>query len=246
VTGTITRVAQFFVAKCLPRTAYPVVKGPLRGSRFILGALAGEGGGSRVYLDLLEPEQTSAFRTSLRPGHVCFDIGANVGYYTILASRLVGPRGRVFAFEPLVRNVAYLYRHVYLNRADNVTIVPAACSDALRLASFLPGDNVAVGHLVGEENGSGVPVVTVAVDQIVELTGVVPNVLKIDVEGAELSVLRGASDTLAAARPIVFLSTHSAGLRGECLDLLQNHGYRSTPLGAHATDASEFLVTPLP
>jgi FkbM family methyltransferase len=57
---------------------------------------------------------------ALRPGNVFFDIGANVGYYSLLGARLVGPRGRVVALEPVVRNVAFLHRHIVLNKAGNV------------------------------------------------------------------------------------------------------------------------------
>ncbi|MEX1027483.1 MAG: FkbM family methyltransferase, partial [Candidatus Paceibacterota bacterium] len=64
-----------------------------------------------------------------------FDIGANVGYYTLLASKLVGRAGTVVALEPAVRNLTFLYRHVALNKADNVRVLPLACADSLSLAA---------------------------------------------------------------------------------------------------------------
>ena len=83
-----------------------------------------------------------------------FDIGANVGYYTILGARLVGPRGKVVAVEPVVRNLAYLYRHIVLDKASNVSIVSAACSDTVSITTFSLGQNFAMGYLankVGKE-----------------------------------------------------------------------------------------------
>jgi len=74
--------ARFVFGKLLPRWAYPVIRGPLKGAKFILGTLSGEGGGATVYFNMSEPEQTSAFVGALKPGQVLFDIGANVGYYT--------------------------------------------------------------------------------------------------------------------------------------------------------------------
>src|SRR5258708_797490 len=100
----IRSTARIVFGKLMPKLAYPVICGPLQGSRFILGTLAGEGGGSSVYFNLLEPEQTSAFVNTVKNGMVLFDIGANVGYYTILGARLVGSKGKVFSFEPLIKN----------------------------------------------------------------------------------------------------------------------------------------------
>ena len=91
------------------------MRGPLKGAKFILGTLSGSGGGASVYFGMTEPEQTSAFVATLKNGQVFFDVGANVGYCTILGSRIVGSRGRVLAFEPAIRNVTYLYRHSILN-----------------------------------------------------------------------------------------------------------------------------------
>ena len=217
--------------KLLPRLAYPVVRGPLRGARFVLGALAGEGGGASAYFDMIETEQTTAFTDTLRDGQVLFDIGANVGYYTILGARLVGPRGKVVAVEPVIRNLAYLYWHIVLNKASNVSMVAAACSDIVLLATFSLGQNYAMGYLVnnsGERDGAKKELFlapTVTVDAIVQQLGISPDVIKVDVEGAEFSVLKGAQTTLRETKPRIFLSTHSEALRHECLGYLEELGY---------------------
>jgi FkbM family methyltransferase len=228
----IRSAGRFVFGKVLPRWAYPVVVGPLRGARFVLGALSGAGGGATVYFNALEPQQSAAMAKALGSGQVFFDIGANVGYYSILASRLVGTRGTVIAFEPVIRNLSYLYRHIILNSANNVVVLTAACADSVSISTFSAGESYAEGHLAGDDDSAGrgvgatrsiVP--TVTVDAVVRQFGVSPDVMKIDVEGAEYLVLKGAYATLLEAKPCIFLSVHSDALRSTCLEHLRSLGY---------------------
>jgi FkbM family methyltransferase len=238
------RSSAILLIKLLPQWAYPVLRGPLRGAKFILGTLAGEARGASVYLNMVEPEQTTAFVNTIKNGQVFFDIGANVGYYTILGARLVGTQGRVFAFEPVIRNVVYLYQHILLNKANNVIIVPTACSDFLSLQIFTAGENFATGHL-GEDGDAHntFPVPTISVDEVIQQMNVLPDVIKIDVEGAELSVLKGAQNTLRVAKPKILLSTHSEILRKTCLEYLGEFGYTFEVLSQDKTNPSEFLAS---
>lgn len=245
----LRRVGRTVYGKILPRRAYRVLRGHLRGAKFVLGALEGEGGGGSVYFNLVEPEQTSVFVENLSEGDVFFDVGANVGYYTVLSSRLVGKSGLVVAFEPVARNLAHLYNHVELNNSENVKIIPSACSDEISLAAFSAGPNNAMGHLTGENNSNDqtrarnlMLVPTVTLDAVVERLGVVPTVLKIDVEGAELSVLRGASGKILPGKPKIFLSLHSEKLKIDCLEYLEKFGYRFEPLGEDEASAMEILA----
>jgi FkbM family methyltransferase len=242
------RFVRWLSGRVLPRLAYPVICGPLRGTRFILGAAAGEGGGASVYVNRVEPQKTRALLEILRPGQIVFDIGANVGYYTLLASKQVGPSGRVFAFEPFVRNISYLQRHVALNGADNVTVIPVACAERSFLAPFVAGADCATGHLkssVQPDDGRSEFVATIAVDEVVRKSGVIPDVLKVDVEGAEEQVLRGAAKTLAMAHPIVLLGVHSQALRSVCTDYLLALGYPEPAVCEEAEGDTELLFTPL-
>ncbi|HOE18430.1 MAG TPA: FkbM family methyltransferase [Syntrophorhabdaceae bacterium] len=229
--------------RLLPRAAYPVLCGPLKGARFKLGAISGEGGGASVYFNMVEPEQTSVFVNTLKNGMVFFDIGANVGYYTILGARLVGAQGKVFAFEPAIRNLAYLYRHIVLNKAKNVTILSVACSDRMSLKFFTAGKNFAEGHIVEKDDTSGAqPIPAISVDEVVRKTGCCPDVIKIDVEGVELSVLKGARDVLYKARPKLFLSTHSDTHQKTCIEYLKECGYTYEALNKNTLNPSEFLA----
>lgn len=235
----LRRVARFISGRLLPRRAYTILRGPMKGSRFILGSLSGEGGGASVYLGKMEPEQTAAMAEAIRPGGVFFDIGANVGYYTILASRLVGSNGKVVAFEPAPRNIEFLRHHVELNAAANVVLKTCAVSNAKGPVRFSLGPDSAMGH-IGEEGE--LEVETTTLDEVVSELGMTPNVMKIDVEGAEKEVFLGAARTLEKAKPAIFLSTHSDELRTWCLEHLRGLGYTVKPL-IGGEDGHEFIAT---
>lgn len=241
-------IVRLVFGKLLPQFAYPVFRGPLQGARFILRSFSGEAGGVSVYFNAIEAEQTTALVNTLSKGQVFFDIGANVGYYTILGSRLVGAQGIVVAFEPVIRNLSYLYQHVLLNKAHNATIISAACSDAVSFVSFTSGNNYATGFLATEHshqiasNKSTTIVPTITVDKVVQQLGVSPHVIKIDVEGAEFSVLKGAQSTLYETKPRIFLSVHSEVLKLACLEYLDGLGYTVEALDHGKNNPAEFLA----
>lgn len=245
--STLHRFVRWIFGRVMPPLAYPVLQGPLKGARFVLGAAAGEGGGASVYVNRVEPAKTQALLSVLRPGQVVIDVGANIGYYTILASRRVGRGGRVIACEPFTRNVHYLHRHIHLNGAANVAVIPAACSDREGLSRFDPGRDCAEGRLVanGDEASEAVEFVpTVTIDEIVRQSRVRPDVLKVDVEGAEEQVLRGASETLRAAHPIVLLGVHSDALRRVCTSMLASFGYADPIVCEEKDGDTELLFMP--
>src|SRR5450755_3080976 len=116
-------------------TVVPILQGPLRGKKWIVGSST-HGCWVRSY----EYAQQTVFAQSLSPEGVVYDLGASVGFYSLLAGALVGPAGRVYAFEPLPRNVAYLRKHVALNRLENCFVFEAAVadSDGSRVFTLLP------------------------------------------------------------------------------------------------------------
>ncbi|HEY3350319.1 MAG TPA: FkbM family methyltransferase [Thermoanaerobaculia bacterium] len=202
-----------------------------------------------MYLNQMERDQTAALVGTLRPGQLFFDIGANVGYYTVLGSRLVGQSGSVLAFEPVLRNLSCLHRHLILNDCRNVSVVAAACSNSLALANFSAGSNFATGYLEPTSELESLPdpsrwtlVPTVTVDGVAVRIGASPDVIKIDVEGAELDVLRGAEAVLKAKHPRIFLSIHSDELRRTCLAFLSGFGYQPSPLVPGEANPTEYLL----
>lgn len=201
--------------------AFPILRGPLFGKRWLLNTR------SNFFFGTYEPEQTRAFVEVIKPGDVIYDVGAHVGYYTVLGAVRTGAGGRVVAFEPAPRNLAKLQAHVAMNRLANVTIREVAVSDRQGTARFDSSAGSGVGHL--SETGA-IQVPTTTLDALAaELPP--PRVLKIDVEGAELAALNGGQQLIRSARPVIFLSTHGQALKDQCMDFLRRFGYKFRPVG---------------
>lgn len=197
----------------------PILTGPLWGKKWIVGT-----GPHGFWIGNWERDKQRMVQRFLRHGDSFFDVGANLGFYSLLASRLVGATGKVIAFEPLSRNVQTLKAHMRMNRARNVTVWEAAVSDSEGWACFREGCDDLSGKLT--EGGEGV-VRTVALDALWRNGQVpTPRVIKIDVEGAEGAVLRGARNLLASANPILLLSGHGSPVQRECERLLDELGYK--------------------
>jgi FkbM family methyltransferase len=219
-----------------PGMVLSILTGRLRGRKWLVGS-----GVHSCWMGSYELEKQRVFAELVRPGETVFDLGANVGFYTLLGSELVGPSGLVYAFEPLPRNLLYLRRHVALNGLTNVRVIEAAVSDVRGRHRFQCHQSAAMGHLASD---GAIEVSTVTLDNFVFENHIsMPNSIKIDVEGAEFSVLQGAREVLAQKRPALLLATHSQTLRTQCLELLTAHGYRVRPIGVNNVNrADEFLA----
>jgi FkbM family methyltransferase len=136
----------------------------------------------------------------LQPGAVFWDVGAHVGFFSILAARAVHPRGRVHAFEPMPHNRRRLEEAVRLNRAENVTVHEFAVSD-LNASAVLHGHGASAMWTLVAERGefAGIIVACRTIDSLASDLGD-PNAIKIDVEGAELDVLRGGLATIERSK----------------------------------------------
>jgi FkbM family methyltransferase len=164
--------------------------------------------GERIW----EPSETAAFLTHAREGMCVFDVGANIGYYTLLAARAVGPSGRVYAFEPEPHNFELLTRNVAENGFTNVRPVNAAVSNragVVRLHlddanfgahSFDPGS-------VRNSSGRSVEAETVRLDDFAEEAGAFDAsiLVKVDVQGAEGLVVEGGRRLLALPKVTAFM-----------------------------------------
>ena len=134
---------------------------------------------------------------SLGPGDVFIDVGANIGYYTILASRLVGSEGAVIAFEPVPETATALRTNCNLNQSDNITIIEKAAwneEDILSL-SIPHGYYGMAGVKEPGVTSISIDVETATLDSVTGAYSAIKT-LKIDVEGAEYRVLCGAGETL--------------------------------------------------
>lgn len=176
--------------------------------------------GAKLYqYGFFEEALTRAIIEHLHEGDVFIDIGAHVGYYTMLASLLVGPAGRVVAFEPTPRT----RRELSSNTAElgNVTIVPAAAWDSpsrltlrdfgWRSSSF---NSVLAPRMSKPIHYESIEVEAVAVDDWLAANGVVPHFIKIDAESAEHRVLKGLARTIEQHHPILSIEIGDYNLPG--------------------------------
>jgi FkbM family methyltransferase len=157
-------------------------------------------------------DECRAFRAAVRPGAVALDVGANVGCYALALGRWVWPGGHVYAFEPAPAAFELLRRHVRLNRqTDVISPVALAVSDRPGTARFCTKGAAGGNRLAGEAAG-GIAVAVTTIDAFCTSLGLQPDFIKIDVEGAELHVLRGARQTIGrgAARLALFVEMHPA------------------------------------
>ena len=192
----------------------------------VLGVLAGRGiqrsvGGERIrfpakfsryYESDYEPETFRFLRAQLKPGDVFLDIGAHIGLFTVVASRLVSPGGKVFSFEPTPFTREVLTEVVRLNGCEDVAEVRGeAVSERSGTMTFHDtGDEASnANSLVNIERGtSGIEVPVISIDDLVADRKIRPACLKIDAEGAELDVLRGGRRTIEEFRPVIRLGLH--------------------------------------
>ncbi|MEK7451566.1 MAG: FkbM family methyltransferase [Patescibacteria group bacterium] len=202
-----------------------ILRGPLRGKKWIKGA-----GVNSYWLGSYENEKVKIFKKFVKKGRVVFDIGANVGYYSLLAANLVGPSGKVFAFEPLRSNFEHLKKNADINFYRNIFPFEVAVSDKSGSALLAFTSSLQSGLA---ENGN-IKVKTIGLDDWVDGGNLLmPDLLKIDVEGAELSVLKGALNILKKYHPIIFLSVHSSELHRLCSEILLSLGYKLSPIGSY-------------
>lgn len=200
--------------------------------------------GVRAY----EPAFFVPFVEAVSPGDTVFDVGSHVGIFALGAAATAGPRGRVLAFEPAAETLDVLRRHVRLNGfEDRVEVVAGVASDVTGEISFyVHGSSMAnsmspknaddLNPEVHDRPATRITVPSHRLDDVCLERGISPRVMKIDVEGAELAVLRGARDILARGECAVFLEVHPEQMKNcesseeELTGFLGDLGYRLEPL----------------
>jgi FkbM family methyltransferase len=202
--------------------AFPVAHGPAAGLTIVaerrsLAWLSGR----------VEPEVQAALVQHLRAGATFVDVGASIGFFTLLAARLVGPEGFVVAFEPQSAAVSSIRRNVVLNGFFTVKIVEAAVSAKTGQAG-LRAVGKATAHLVPNARDAA-PVEVTTLDDHFAQQPRGPVVVKIDVEGHEREVLAGMTRLLGESSPVLIVETH--GTAEEIRAHLAGHGYATSSLG---------------
>jgi FkbM family methyltransferase len=177
-----------------------------------------------------------ALSDCLRPGDVFYDVGANVGFFSVIAARLVGPAGKVYSFEPVPENAAFVLRNAHLNQMSHIDLrqvaIASQCGQGgLTLAAYSGG--AALTSVTRPPDATEtIAVETTTIDYLVFSENLrAPATVKIDVEGAEMEVLRGMTRTMSEVRPVIVYEIDDAlesGFRKKyevCAAFLEQRGY---------------------
>lgn len=212
--GPVTRWLRGSLTGAAPSGIHPVriAAGPLAGDRLLLDLKVDKD----LWLGTYESQLERAIHREIRPGMTAYDLGANVGYITMLLAHAVGERGKVVAIEALPENVSRLQEAVRLNGvAGRVTVVPKAVGSRKGRQPFLVHTSPGMGRL-GEsrpeepESPSSLDVEVVTIDALVRDEGFpTPHLVKIDLEGGEIAALEGMRQVLLQATPVLLIETHS-------------------------------------
>lgn len=186
--------------------------------------------------DYEEKETMDTFCSWLRADAVFYDLGANVGYYSFIANQYIS-KGKIYSFEPMPPNIDTFKAHLSLNAKrlinNSINLMPYAVSDKEKEVVFSSSDmstegNTYVNSVLHSSSSKDLRVKCFSVDGLLEQGYLKPDILKIDVEGAEFDVLKGAEQTIRKYHPNILLATHDCHLPGVqklCVDFLQQIGY---------------------
>lgn len=192
--------------------------------------------GQNVLGGIGEPAVQQVMEQRLSPGMTFYDLGANIGFFSLLAARLVGPSGRVFSFEADPEIAARLAENLSYNKFTHAVVEEKAVWSKPATVSFARVDsNISpdrgLGHVsVGEPPASSViSVEAISLDQYV-LFHPAPDFIKCDVEGAEVAVFEGAERLLREKRPVLLVEMHSEENQRVLMSKFRQCGYASSNL----------------
>jgi FkbM family methyltransferase len=218
--GAVGNIGRRVLDRVAPAGSYRVLAvrgGPLEGTLLEVDIRKQRDMVAGVY----EAEVQAALAGHLSPGAVAFDVGAHLGFFTLLMSRLVGSDGKVVSVEadPFMGN--NLEANLERNNSGNVTVVKAAAGTVAIERRFTQGAGGGIGHLA-EDGDIAVPGTTL--DLLAERFGN-PNLIKVDVEGAEIEVLEGGSRLLAKHHPVLVVEVHDRQIQDQAVALLSGLDY---------------------
>ncbi len=214
----------------------PIQEGPLRGIK-----LAASQHTSHAHINgTYERDVQDAIASMVRPGDVCYDLGASIGYMTLLMARTAK---HVYSFEPAPHAIAEMKRHIAANGMRNVTIVPSPVSGGVKDVRFCITDG-AYGSAINptETRWPVLHLTTTTLDLFIK-DHPVPDFMKMDIEGEEGAVLEGASDLLAQRKTSICCEVHNRDAAVSVFNTLAKFGYTVTLLdGTPAKVPEEVLV----
>jgi FkbM family methyltransferase len=239
------------VRRLLPagtRVASVVRKGPGAGLQLLLDPRF-----EAQYADALyEPNLLKCLETHLRPGDVFYDIGGHIGFVTLVGARLVGPQGGVFAFEADPENAARILTHIQMNSLPQIELVQAAVWSESKTLSFhrAPGSSSrntgSVADGTASQGADGLIVVEAVTLDSFAVGHRLPAVVKIDVEGAEGEVLKGAETVFRTSKPTLICEIHHDRAAENVAAWLASVGYHWKWLDAETRFPRHLVAQPNP
>ena len=197
-------------------------------------------------LDIFEPFETKLFRETLRPGMTVIDIGANIGYYTVIASKHVGKNGKIFAYEVEDTNYSYLDKNIKVNSINNVIAKKIAVSNKTGNSSFFLTDDNKGAHSFANNRHSKKSII-VNTDTIDNSIDTPIDIIKMDIEGAEILAIEGMVNTIKKNQKIIlFTEFYPKAIKRlgrnpkDYLDKLSELGFK-----IHVINENDKTITPV-
>ncbi len=195
----------------------PVQDGPLKGKKWSLATSIKFIKGKYVKRD------TDVLTENVKKGETVYDIGAHVGYFSVLCSDIVGKQGRVYSFEPLPMNLLFLRKHIKINNCENIKVFKTCISDSISEEFFDNTQGSATGHLSPEGK---LKVSVNTLDNLLNNGDIKPpDFIKINAEGAEQSILIGGMNCISKYKPKLLITFHTEELKDNCINILSRYGY---------------------
>lgn len=205
-----------------------VTAGPLKGKRALLDMKNEK---SR-WLGTYEPELVEACRQLIKTGTTIYDVGANIGYVSMIFAEFTGMEGKVLAFEPLPENVQRIRENAQLNNYAQIQVFENAVIDTERPVPFLRHQSVGMGKALGSAGRTDqvylaeLNVKGIGLDEFVfEQGNPIPDLVKIDIEGGEVMALPGMKRILTQYSPILMIELHGEESEQTAWNVLNNCGY---------------------
>lgn len=184
------------------------------------------------WLGTYEPQLETALQEWVKPGMLIYDVGANIGYISLLFSKLVGENGQIFAFEALPANIERLKVNLALNQLQNqIKVIHTAVVNTPASVPFLVHSSNGMGKVVGsagrkEHYLEEILVPGTSLDHFVYDQGnPSPHIIKMDIEGGEILALPGMHRLLTEVHPTIFLELHGESAARTAWDTLTQAGY---------------------
>jgi len=210
-------------------TSIKIASGPARGMRMSLDLHAEKD----YWLGTYEPDLQIAAEKLIMPGDHIYDVGANIGYISLIAARLTGESGRVYSFEALPDNITRLKKNIAMNDLfERVHINHCAITDRDEPIIFYTHASGAMGKAAGsagrdEDYGESITVKGLTLDHFTQTENLpLPDLIKMDIEGGEANALRGAERILSTKKPTLLIELHGQVAAEQVWHIFHDHGYQ--------------------